>query len=185
MFDSFWRAETPATAYTVMRSVPIRNVIGDLRARDADGNITTGLRMLPGRVLWVYRKPGRVIITPAVRDGMDIITPAVTDPWCWIQLRLLDDAEVADDDTATPDDDEGEPAPRFDRSRIRKWMQDNGDFAYLDQDPAWSGIPGSHVRGFMYTLGNGKRIAILNGSEIQAAGPPVHFHDYCGGNFTK
>ncbi len=178
MFDSFWRAETPATAYTVMRSVPIRNVIGDLRARDADGNITTGLRMLPGRVLWVYRKPGRVVITPAVLDGNgDTITPAVTDSWCWIQLRLLDDAEVADDD--------GGAGLRFDRSRIRKWMQDNGDFAYLDQDPAWSGIPGAHVRGFMYTLGNGKRIAILSGSEIQAAGPPVHFHEYCGGNFPE
>ncbi len=179
MFDLFFRAETPATAYTVMRSVPIRKVIGDLRARDAEGKITTGLRMLPGRVLWVYRKPGRVVITPAVLDGNgDIITPAVTDTWCWIQLRLLDDA-------ATADDDEGEPASRFDRSRIRKWMQDNGDFVYLDQDSAWSGIPGAHVRGFMYTLGNGKRIAILNGSEMQAAGPPVHFHEYCGGNFPE
>ncbi len=178
MFDTFWRAETPATAYTVMRSVPIRNVIGDLRARDNQGNITTGLRMIPGRVLWVYRKPGRVIITPAVRDGMDIITPAVTDTWCWIQLRLLDDA-------ATADDDEGEPASRFDRSRIRRWMENNGTSAYLDQDPAWAGIPGAHVRGFLYTLGNGKRIAILNGTEMRDAGPPVHFHEFCGGNFTE
>ncbi len=176
MFDSFWRAETPATVYTVFRSVPFRKVIGDLRARDAKGNVTTGIRKIPGRVEWVYRKPNRVVITPAVMDGMNIITPAVTDPWCWIQLRLLNDAEVADDD--------GGSDGRFDRSRIRKWMQSNGTFVYLDQDPAWSGIPGAHVRGFMYTLGNGKRIGILSGSEMRDAGPPLYSHEYCGGNFT-
>ncbi len=177
MLDLFFRAETRATLRTVIRSAPFRNVIGDLRARDDEGNVTTGIVMLPGSVDWVYFKPNRVVITPGTYDGDgNEITPAVTDAWCWWQLRLYGDAEVADDD--------GGAGTRFDRSRIRKWMQANGTFVYLDQDPAWSSIPNAHIRGFMYTLGNGKRIGILRGSEMQAAGPPVHFHEYLGGNHS-
>ncbi len=175
MFDSFWRAEDPDTLRTVVGSAPFRNVIGDVRDPDGPGFI-----QIPGSVDWVYFPPNRVVITPATYDGNgNIITPAVTDPWCWVQLRLYGDAEVADDDVADWS------VARFDRSRIRKWMQENGTFAYLDEDPAWSGIPGAHVRGFVYTRVNGKRIAILRGSEMQAAGPPVHFHEYYGGNFTE
>ncbi len=178
MFDSFWRAQTPGTLRTIMRSAPVRNVIGDMREPDGQGGYTSGLRRaIPGSVDYVYFPPNRVVISPSVRDNDgEINTPAVTDPWCWMQLRLHGDAEVADDDV-----EDGSDA-RFDRSRIRKWMQANGTFAYLDQDPAWSSIPNAHIRGFVYTLGNGKRIAILRGSEMEAAGPPVHFHEYFGGN---
>ncbi len=180
MLDLFFRAETPATLRTVIRSAPFRNVVGDLRARDEDGNVVSGIRMLPGSVDYVYFAPGSVVITPATYDGNgDIITPAVTDGWCWMQLRLYGDAEAADfeDDPADVEPD------RWNKSRIRKWMKANGTFVYLDQDPAWSSIPNAHIRGFMYTLGNGKRIGILRGSEMEAAGPPVYFHKYLGGNW--
>ncbi len=167
MLDLFFRAETPATLRTVVRSAPFRNVIGDLRARDAEGKVTTGIVMLPGSVDWVYFPPGRVVITPAVRDGNgDIITPAITDAWCWLQLRLYGKAEVVDDDVADWS------ASRFDRSRIRKWMQDNGTFRTI-----------RGVRVYEHTLGNGKRAQIWHGQDMADNLPPSIFHEYLGGNF--
>ncbi len=161
MLDLFFRAEDRATLRTVVRSAPFRNVIGDLR--DPDG---PGFVMLPGSVDWVYFPPNRVVITPAVLDGNgDIITPAVTDDWCWLQLRLYGDAETADFEVnadTQPD--------RWNKSHIRRWMKDNG--------------VGRTIRGvsgiFEHTLGNGKRIQIWRGSEMEALG--VKFHEYLGGN---
>ncbi len=180
MLDLFFRAETPATLRTVVRSAPFRNVIGDLRARDGEGKVVSGLRRaIPGSVDYVYFPPNRVVITPAVYDNDgDIITPAVTDGWCWMQLRLT--GVASNSDVKDPPLWVGED--RWNKSKLVDWMKNNGDFAYLDQDPAWSSIPNAHIRGFVYTLGNGKRVAILRGSEMQAAGPPVHFHKYLGGN---
>ncbi len=156
MLDLFFRAQTPATLRTVIRSAPFRNVIGDLRARDAEGKVTTGIVMLPGAVDWVYFPPNRVVITPG--------DPPVTDPWCWLQLRLYGEAEAADDD--------GGSAARFDRSRIRKWMQDNGTFRTVRD-----------VRVYEYTLGNGKRAQIWHGRDMAENLPPSIFHEYLGGNF--
>ncbi len=167
MLDLFFRAETRATLRSVIRSAPFRNVIGDLRARDDEGKVTTGIVMLPGSVDWVYFPPNRVVITPAVLDGNgDIITPAVTDAWCWLQLRLYGDAETADfeDDPADQEPD------RWNKSRIRKWMQNNGTFRTI-----------RGVRVYQHTLGNGKRIQVWRGSQMEALG--VKFHEYCGGNF--
>ncbi len=165
MLDLFFRAETPATLRTVVRSAPFRSVIGDLRARDAEGKVTTGIVMLPGSVDWVYFKPNRVVITPAVRDGDgDIITPAVTDGWCWLQLRLYGDAEAADDDAGT--------GGRFDRSRIRKWMVDNGTFRLIRD-----------VRVYEHALGNGKRAQLWHVQDMAENLPPSIFHEYLGGNF--
>ncbi len=169
MLDLFFRAETPATLRTVVRSAPFRSVIGDLRARDAEGKVTTGIVMLPGAVDWVYFAPNRVVITPAVLDGDgNVITPAVTDDWCWLQLRLYGDAETADfeDDPADVEPD------RWNKSRIRKWMQDNGTIRTI-----------RGVRVYEHTLGNGKRAQIWHGRDMAENAPPSMFHEYLGGNF--
>ncbi len=160
MFDSFWRAQDLATLRTVIRSAPFRNIIGDLREPDGPGFI-----QIPGSVIWIYKAPNRVVITPAVRDGNgDIITPAVTDPWCWMQLRLHGDAEAADDEG-----ENGEP-DKWNRSRIKRWMKENGTLRTI-----WG------VTVYEHTLNNGKRIQIWRGAELEALGKKPC--EYLGGNF--
>ncbi len=169
MFDSFWRAQDLGTLRTVIRSAPFRNVIGDMREPDGQGGYTPNSlrRAIPGSVDYVYFPPNSVVITPAVYDNDgNIITPAVTDGWCWIQLRIYGAAEVADDDV-----EDGSDA-RFDRSRIRKWMQNNGTFRTIRD-----------VRVYEYTLGNGKRMQIWHGRDMAENLPPSIFHEYLGGNF--
>ncbi len=159
MLDLFFRAQTPATLRTVIRSAPFRNVIGDVRDPDGPGFI-----QIPGSVDWVYFPPNRVVITPATYDGNgDIITPAVTDGWCWMQLRLHGDAEAADDEG-----ENGEP-DRWNRSRLKRWMKENGTLRTI-----------RGVRVYEHTLGNGKRIQVWRGAQMEALG--VNFHEYCGGN---
>ncbi len=162
MLDLFFRAETPATLRTVIRSAPFRNIIGDVRDPDGPGFI-----QIPGSVDWVYFPPNRVVITPAVRDGDgEIITPAVTDPWCWLQLRLENTAEVADDEG-----ENGEP-DKWNRSRIKRWMKNNGTLRTI-----------RGVRVYEHTLGNGKRMQIWHGRDMAENLPPSIFHEYLGGNF--
>ncbi len=150
MLDLFFRAETPATLRTVVRSAPFRNIIGDLREPDGPGFI-----QIPGSVDWVYWAPNSVVITPG--------DPPVTDAWCWLHLRLTGNAEVADDEG-----DNGEP-DRWNRSRIKRWMKNNGTLRTI-----------RGVRVWQHTLGNGKRMQVWRGSEMEALG--VKFHEYLGGN---
>ena len=149
MLDLFFRAETPVTLRTVIRSAPFRTVIGDLR----DGS--TGLRMLPGSVDWVYFPPDTVVITPG--------DPPTTDVWCWLHLRLTGLAEATDFE---PDPADAEP-DRWNKSRIRKWMLDNGTLKTI-----------RGVRVYEHVLGTGKRIQIWRGSEMEAAG--AKFHEFMG-----
>ena len=162
--DLFFRAENLATLRTVVRSAPFRNIIGDLRARDGDGNVTSGIRMLPGSADWVYFAPASITVTPAVLDGEgNIVTPAVMDPWCWLHLRLSGSAEAADDEG-----ENGEP-DRWNRSRIKRWVKENGIQRTIRGVNVWQ-----------HTLANGKRIQIWRGSQMEALG--VKFHEFMGGN---
>ncbi len=162
MLDLFVRAETPATLRTVIRSAPFRNIIGDLREPNGGG----GIRSIPGAVDFVVFLPNTVVITPATYDGNgDIITPAVTDAWCWLQLRLSGTARSADF--------EGDPysvrPDRWDFSRLKRWMKDNGTLRTI-----------RGVSVYEHTLGNGKRIQVWRGAQMEALG--VNFHEYLGGN---
>ncbi len=151
--DLFFRAETPATMRTVVRSAPFRNIMGDVRARDEDGNIVAGLRMLPGSVDHVYFPPN------SVSNGA-----GGTDVWCWLHLRLTGSAEAGDlDDTGPTGPD------RWERSRIRAWVRDNG---------ALKTIRG--VRVYEHTLASGKNIQVWRGRDMAAQG--VLFHEFQGGN---
>ncbi len=167
MLDLFFRAETPPTMNTVVRSVPFRNIIGDLRARDDDGgNIVSGIRTINGSVDWVYFAPGEIVITPAVFDGDGVlITPAVTDTWCWLHLRLTGPAEADDfeEDLADTKTD------RWNKSRLCKWMRDNGVLRTI-----------RGVKVFEHTLANTKRIQVWRGSEMESLG--IKFHEFLGGS---
>ena len=161
MLDIFLRGETPATLRAVVRSAPFRNIIGDVRDPDS-----TGLRMLSGSVDWVYFAPNSVVVTPAVLDGDgSIITPAVTDAWCWLHLRLTGPAEAADFE----DDPGGTEPDRWRKSRLKRWVKENGTLRTI-----------RGVRVWQHTLGNGKRIQIWRGSQMEALG--VKFHEFMGGN---
>ncbi len=161
MLDLFFRAETPATLRTVIRSAPFRNIIGDVRDPDGPGFIR-----IPGSVDWVYFAPDSVVTTPAVHDGNgDIITPAVTDPWCWMQLRLT--GVASESDVKDPPLWIGED--RWNKSKLVDWMKNNGTLRTI-----------RGVRVYEHTLGNGKRIQVWRGAQMEALG--VNFHEYCGGN---
>ncbi len=152
--DLFFRAETPATLRTVVRSQAFRNIIGDLTYRDEDGNIITSqIRQIAGSVDWVYFKPNDY-----VGDGQGGV-----DSWCWLHLRLTGPAEEADLDGANDQPD------RWDRSRLKRWMKENGILRTI-----------RGVRVWQYTLGNGKRIQIWRGAQMEALG--VKFHEFLGGN---
>ena len=148
--DLFFRAETPATLRTVVRSAPFRNIIGDLRDPDS-----TGFIQIPGSVDWVFFPSNRVVITPG--------DPPVTDSWVWLQMRLTGTAEVADDEGENGEDD------HWNRSRLKRWMKANGTLRTI-----------RGVRVWQHTLGNGKRIQIWRGSDMESLG--VKFHEYMGGN---
>ena len=150
--DLFFRAEGQATMRKVVRSVPFRNLIGDLRARDENDNIIAGFRMLPGSVDWVYKSAGNV------SNGQ-----GGTDTWVWLHLRLTGTAEADDLDGVNDQPD------RWDRSKLKRWIKDNGILRTL-----------RGVRVWQHTLGNGKRIQIWRGAQMESLG--VMFHKYLGGN---
>ncbi len=89
--------------------------------------------------------------------------PPTTDVWCWLHLRLTGLAEATDFE---PDPADAEP-DRWNKSRIRKWMLDNGTLKTI-----------RGVRVYEHVLGTGKRIQIWRGSEMEAAG--AKFHEFMG-----
>ena len=152
MIDLFFRAEDRATLRTVVRSAPFRNIIGDVRDPDGPGFI-----QIPGSVDWVFFPANNVVITPG--------DPPVTEDWVWLQLRLTGTAE-ADDFEDDPTDTEPD---RWNKSRLRKWMQDNGTIKTI-----------RGIRVYEHVLGNGKRAQVWRGSEMETLG--VKFHEFMGGS---
>ncbi len=157
--DLFFRAEDRATLRTVVRSQAFRSIIGDVR-----DPVGPGFIQIPGGVDWVFFPSKRVVITPAVLDGDgDIITPAVTDSWVWLHLRLTGPAEAADLDGVNDQPD------RWNRSRLKRWVKESGILRTI-----------RGVRVWQHTLGDGKRIQIWRGADMESLG--VKFHEYLGGS---
>lgn len=156
MIDFFLRAETPATYIDWLTKPQVRAIIGDLRARDDDGNVTVpaALRGIPGNVDLVQWQENQIVESSGVID-----------PQAWIHVRLTGDAET--------DDFAGRPDPsntdRWEHSRMVNLFSNIG---------AASMYRG--VTTFENVAGNGKGISILRGSEMAGAG--VAFHKYMGGN---
>ena len=159
--DLFFRAETVAALRTVVRSAPFRNIIGDVREPAGPGFI-----QIAGSVDWVFFRPDRVVVTPAVLDGDgNVITPAVTDSWAWLHLRLTGPAEAADHE----DDPGGTEPDRWRKSRLKRWIKENGTLRTI-----------RGVRVWQHTLGNGKHLQIWRGSQMEDLG--IKFHEFMGGN---
>ncbi len=144
--DLFFRAETTATLRTVIRSAVFRNTIGDVR--DPEG---AGFIQISGSVDWVFFPIGDV------SNGQGGV-----DNWVWLHLRLTGSAEDADLDGVNDQPD------RWDRSRLKRWMKENGTLLTI-----------RGVRVWQHTLGDGKRIQIWRGAQMDALG--VKFHEFMGG----
>ena len=96
--DLFFRAADPATYIKWLTRAQVRAIIGDLRARDEDGSVSSpaALRSIIGVDL-VQWDVNQIVEVPAVvdEDG-NVTTPAVMDPQAWIQVRLTGFAEIRD-----------------------------------------------------------------------------------------
>ncbi len=151
--DLFLRAEDKSTLKTVVLSTPFRNIIGDLTARDENGDVLTDeFSQIPGSVDWTFFRVGDV------KDGIGGV-----DSWVWLHLRLTGSAETEDLDGVNDQSD------RWDRSKIRAWMEANGVIRTI-----------RGVKVYEHTLGNGKLIQVWRGSEMVTQG--VLFNEFFGGN---
>jgi hypothetical protein len=84
---------------------------------DAQGNPNPG---------FAVDEIGPVVLTPAVWSGMTLVTPAVMDTWHWVNVRIY--GQVYNDDlgSAHPDETGDTSGYKFTRSRLVKWVKDNG-----------------------------------------------------------
>ena len=167
--DLFFRAEDPATYINWLTRAQIRAIIGDLRARDEDGSVSSpaALQGIPGSVDLVQWDVNQIVEVPAVFDNDgNITTPAVVDPQAWIQVRLTGPAEAADF-TGPPIDTEVE----FDR-----WEHS----LMVTLISAGTGTPGLYRGVALFTRKlSGKDIAVFRGSEVETT---IKFHEFMGGN---
>jgi len=150
--DLFFRAENLATMKTAVRSLPFRNIIGDVRDPDSNGFI-----QIPGSVDWEVFLSNTVVITPG--------DPPVTDSWVWLHLRLTGTAEAADFEV----DPGGTEPDRWRKSLLKRWVKENGILRTI-----------RGVRVWQHTLGNGKHLQIWRGSQMEDLG--IKFHEFMGGN---
>ena len=169
MLDLFFRATDRATYINWLTRAQVRAIIGDLRARDEDGSVSSpaALRGIPGNVDLVQWVENQIIEVPAVLDNDgNVTTPAVMDPQAWIQVRLTGEAEVRDF-TNPPIDIEVE----FDR-----WEHS----LMVTLVSAGTGSPGQYrgVALFVRQL-SGKDLAVFRGSEVDSM---IKFHEFMGGN---
>lgn len=167
--DLFFRAQDRATYIKWLTRSQVRSIIGDLRARDDDGSVSSpaALRGIPGNVDLVQWDVNQIEEVPAVRDNDgNITTPAVTDPQAWVQVRLTGDAEVSDF-AGPPDPDAFD---RWDHSKMVNLVL------------AGTGEPGLYRGVSLYTRKlSGKNVAVFRGSEVETL---MKFHEFFGGNFS-
>ena len=110
MIDLFIRAETRARWLAFASN---RNII-------VNGELQPG---------YAVDELGNVELTPAVMNGMEVVTPAVIDTWWWVNLRIYGPKFTADQDTVyagenDPVDADGQPRSlRFIRSKIVKFVR--------------------------------------------------------------
>jgi hypothetical protein len=81
---------------------------------DADGNPNPG---------FAVDEIGPIVLTPAVMDGMTVITPPVMDTWHWVNLRLYGTKAKEDEDTVYPGEEADTSGFKFTRSKFVKWVR--------------------------------------------------------------
>jgi len=166
--DHFICAETRAAYIAWLTRAQVRAIIGDLRARDEDGSVSSpaALQGIAGSVDLVQWDVNQIVVVPAVLDeDGEIITPAVMDPMAWIQVRLTGVAEAADK-IGQPAEDE---IDYWERSRMVKLMA-----AGQGREDVYR-----NVQSFRNKAGSNKIIHQCRGSDLQAK---IHFHEFMGGN---
>ena len=167
--DLFYRATDTATYIEWLTTPQVRAIIGDLRARDEDGSVSSpaALRGIPGNVDLVQWDVNQIVEVTAVLDNDgNIITPAVMDPQAWIQVRLTGDAEAAD--FAGPPIDTQVEFDRWEHSLMVTLVS------------AGIGSSGQYRGVTLFTRKlSGKDLAVFRGSEIETL---IKFHEFMGGN---
>lgn len=148
-----------------LTSSPVRAIIGDLWLRDEDGAlVSSGLQGVPGNVHVLRFPANHVVEVPAVMDGEDIVIPAVTDPYVWVQLHLYGDAEISDFAGPPGEND----FDRWEHSKLVNLMSSKGRSALH-----------RGVSTFEITTGPAKGISIFRGSEMEGT---IKFHEVFAGN---
>ena len=169
MTDLTLRAPNSDAVYRALTSQPFAFVLGPIDILDGDGQPITDPDLwrqtgrLNANVDYVYFGPGTVEVTPAVFDeNGDETTPAVNDPDCWIIMRLIGDAAIAD---FRPNAD-NEP-DKWKKSNITDAMKTRGN----SEDAG-------HAKAASWTAtlaqlgsngpGAGQKVEILRGSDLAA-----------------
>ena len=167
--DLFFRAADRATYINWLTRAQVRAIIGDLRARDEDGSVSSPAALIgiPGAVDLVQWDVNQIVEVPGVYDNDgNVITPPVMDPQAWIQVRLTGPAEAAD--FAGPPMDTEVEFDRWEHSLMVTLIS------------AGTGTPGLYrgVALFVRQL-SGKDLAVFRGSEVETM---MKFHEFMGGN---
>lgn len=161
--DLFFRATTKAKIIAWLTTPQVRATIGDLRARDDEGNVVSprALKEIPGNVYLSIWEPNTIIDVPSITDEKGIITtPPVMDPFAWIHVRL--DGDTEQNDFSGPPMSTGED--RWEHSRMVNLISIGGTTSsYRD----------------VVTFRNNTGVEIFRGSEMETN---MKFHEYEGGN---
>lgn len=166
--DLFFRAKSSAIYTTWLTTSQVQAIIGDLRARDAEGNVITptSLQGIQDNVYIKEFSENQIMEVPAVRDAEgNKLTPAVMDPWAWVHIRLTGNAEISDFAGPPGEND----FDRWEHSKLVSFMNAAGRSA-------------THrgVSIFEITTGKAKGISIVRGYEMNAMG--IKIHEILGGN---
>lgn len=151
--DLFFRAKALSTCIDWLTTAQVITIIGDLRARDNNGNILSpaALQSIPGAVEVIQWDKNQAIST---------------DTQSWVQIRLTGDAEVSDF-TGPPIDTKVE-FDRWEHSRLVILMSATGSITTHNGVAAFEGGSGNN------------KILVLRGSEMEAMG--LKFHEFLGGD---
>ncbi len=157
MLDLFFRAQTPAVLAYALKRGPFSHLDIRFPRDENDAEILNPDNWKPGGMLgldimYVYRKRNDLVVTR---------NPDVTDPACWLLMRIIRAAYDADHE----DDPTGETDPQPDhwrQSKLKRKLKAIGVRA------DWRG-----VRAWQHTfpqsapaLVRGKRIQIMRGSML-------------------
>jgi hypothetical protein len=121
-----------------------------------------------GQPVWVptegvhIDRLGNMVITPAVMDGLTVVTPAVIDPWFSFNVRLSGQKFLDDQDTVLEGEDAQQPW-RFIRSKLVRFVRNQSTLVNLN-------VNGNNVRAYQFGTGD-NRFQILDPRDVAGVVP--------------